>query len=528
MKSPLWSKIRAYVQLLFWFIFVFLLIYSRDPVDNTFLYNLFSKLSFHLSLSTSLSSLKFAESFFYSSVIIFLTIFLGRFFCGWICPLGITIDASDKKLIKNKSSVFSIQKKIIKIKHYKYGILLISLILSLAGFQAAGIIDPLSLVYRSYTVSLYAYFDRLIRILFDVLYYIPGINYLSEPVYDILKDKVLDFNLVEFENHIPVFLLFLIIILLSYLARRFWCQSLCPLGAIFSLVSRFSFFQRHVDAALCNSCLKCQNSCRMNAIYDGGQKTYESECIKCFECLKSCPSKAASFKFNVPFANKEKPIENKQINTPQIFTSRKSLMKSFFAALLLLPFFNINTNRRTNFTYIIRPPGAKREDEFIKECIRCAQCIKICPTNALHPIFLEAGLTAMFTPRLVPRLGYCEKNCNLCSKICPTDALFKIKKSDKDKTIIGTAYFVKDRCIPYSEGINCMVCEEMCPTSDKAIKFKDEIVLNKQGKKVQVKIPYVIENLCIGCGICENKCPVTGDAAIQVTTPKSAEGINRF
>jgi len=446
--------------------------------------------------------------------------------------MGITIDASDRALIRKKSSSFEYDKKAAKLKSLKYAVLIISLLTALAGVHISGVVDPLSMAYRSYAVTLYAYFDRLIRIIFEGLYYVPLVNVISEPVFDFFKDHFLDFNRVTYYEHVPVFFVFLTVLLLSIINKRFWCKSLCPLGAVFAISSKFSIFRRIVDPKKCNSCKKCQISCRMSAIFDNGQKTLEEECIKCFECLKVCPSQAAAFKFTAPDFIKNKilkpEITVQKTENQHTKITRKTILQGFLASLFFIPFLKVNANKKIGSFYIIRPPGSRDEEDFLQKCIRCAQCMKVCPTNALHPAFLETGIEGMFAPRLIPRLGYCEKNCNLCSKICPTDALEKYEKTDKEKYIIGTAYFDKDRCIPWAESINCIVCEEMCPTSDKAIKFRNEISFNKKNEKVKVMLPYVIEELCIGCGICENKCPVPGDGAIRVTTPKSAEGINRF
>ncbi len=57
--------------------------------------------------------------------------------------------------------------------------------------------------------------------------------------------------------------------------------------------------------------------------------------------------------------------------------------------------------------------------------------MKVCPNNALHPTFMEAGLEALWTPVLVPRIGYCEPNCVLCGQVCPTGAIWEITEAQK-------------------------------------------------------------------------------------------------
>jgi len=117
---------------------------------------------------------------------------------------------------------------------------------------------------------------------------------------------------------------------------------------------------------------------------------------------------------------------------------------------------------------------------------------------------------------LVPRMGYCEYNCNLCGQVCPTGAIPALPLEKKQKSIIGVAVLDKDRCLPFAKKMNCIVCEEHCPIPEKAIRFETVHDRDYGGKNVVLKRPFIIEELCNGCGICENKCPLDGRAAIEV------------
>ena len=124
---------------------------------------------------------------------------------------------------------------------------------------------------------------------------------------------------------------------------------------------------------------------------------------------------------------------------------------------------------------VIRPPGRRSpSSEFLERCIRCAECMKVCPNNALHPALFEAGIEGMWTPILIARIGYCEHSCVLCGQVCPTGAIQKITEEQKlgmgQKPIsIGTAFYDQGRCLPWAMSTPCIVCEEFCPTSPKAI-----------------------------------------------------------
>jgi Pyruvate/2-oxoacid:ferredoxin oxidoreductase delta subunit len=126
----------------------------------------------------------------------------------------------------------------------------------------------------------------------------------------------------------------------------------------------------------------------------------------------------------------------------------------------------------------------------------------------------------LYTPLLIPRLGYCEYNCTLCGQVCPTGAIPDLPPAEKKREVIGKAVFDKNHCIPFAKRIDCIVCEEHCPIPQKAI--RSEVVTERDfaGKSVTVNKPYVVEELCNGCGICENVCPLEGKAGIEVFAVK--------
>ena len=167
---------------------------------------------------------------------------------------------------------------------------------------------------------------------------------------------------------------------------------------------------------------------------------------------------------------------------------------------------------------LIRPPGSVAEDEFLAKCIRCGECMRVCPTNAIQPASVEGAWTSVWTPVLKMKTGYCEYECNLCSQVCPTHAIQTLTVEQKQKIHIGTAFFNRNRCLPYASARTCIVCEEHCPTPKKAIWFEEMSVLGPDGARVTVKQPRVNLELCIGCGICENKCPIADDRGVYVTS----------
>jgi len=173
---------------------------------------------------------------------------------------------------------------------------------------------------------------------------------------------------------------------------------------------------------------------------------------------------------------------------------------------------------RTFGPELIRPPGSSPEDDFLARCIRCAECMKVCPTNAIQPALDEGGIIGLWTPVLKMRLGYCDYECTLCSQVCPTQAIRRMPLEEKQKTKIGLAFFDRNRCLPYAFARTCIVCEEHCPTPKKAIWFEEVQVMTPDKKLITVKQPRVDPELCTGCGICENKCPIADRRGVYITS----------
>jgi len=527
------NNIRRAVQILIFLLFLILIIQTAYPLNTWLPADFFLRLDPLAAVSTILSSrntqtliLKFVPAI----VIVFLTIVLGRFFCNWVCPLGTTIDIFDRllrwksKRIRNPRIAHTPQ-----LRNLKYYVLVGFLIAALFSLQVAWLMDPIPIATRSYAVNLYSYFTYFTTAVLSPLDEVPVINKISEPIYGFLKKHVfipqLDIDPLDpFTRHQPIttmshiaFLGFAGILALSLLYPRFWCRYLCPLGAIFGLLSKVSFLRWVVDKEKCIECNKCHFECKTNAIMEKANGYLVQECVECFNCQYLCPTDAIRLKFQSPAIS----LEESRGYTPKgLDLQKRRFLQSALLGAIAVPFLKLKSQVRDRSAWLVRPPGALAEEEFLDKCIRCAECMKVCPTNALHPTLFESGTEGVGTPKLVPQIGYCDYECNLCSQVCPTGAIRNLSIKAKQKVKLGTAYFNKNKCIPWNEHVDCLVCEEHCPTKpEKSIKFWDTEVFEQNTNSIKiVKLPYVVTETCIGCGICENKCPLKDKPGIRVTS----------
>ncbi|HEY3490276.1 MAG TPA: 4Fe-4S binding protein [Candidatus Deferrimicrobiaceae bacterium] len=437
-------------------------------------------------------------------VTVALTLLLGRFFCGWFCPMGAVLDAASATLFRRRrrkpSTVPSSWRR------WKYLLLVALAASSLFTLQWVFLFDPISLLIRTLTFSVYPALNAALNALFGAAYKVgPPVTWVTEPAYGFLKGHFLAFEQPVYRSAIVVGGLFVGILAAERYQRRFWCRNLCPLGALLALLGRFGLFRRRVEAAGCIKCGLCDGDCRTGAIRDH-LATDHGECIECMDCQVVCPEKV------IFFTGKE----GRQGDPVDL--SRRGVMLAAAAGAVSVPFFGSQAHGKAPSQWLIRPPGALAEPEFLARCTRCGECMRVCIANGLQPAWLEAGIEGLWSPVLVPRIGYCEFNCSLCGQVCPTGAIRRMPVAEKRKVKLGLAEVDRSHCLPWKGESDCIVCEEHCPTGKKAIVLQEEKVVTMGGEVKTFKRPYIDERECIGCGICETKCPLPDRAAIVVTS----------
>ncbi len=82
----------------------------------------------------------------------------------------------------------------------------------------------------------------------------------------------------------------LLVLVMSIFVSRFFCRCLCPLGAVYGLMNKISLTRLSVDQVRCTHCGVCARICPMGL--DPVRESRSAECIRCFECVASCPGEA--------------------------------------------------------------------------------------------------------------------------------------------------------------------------------------------------------------------------------------------
>lgn len=149
----------------------------------------------------------------------------------------------------------------------------------------------------------------------------------------------------------------------------------------------------------------------------------------------------------------------------------------------------------------VLPPGAVPRGEFNLKCVGCGLCVKQCPMDVLKQ---STKLKSFGQPEMYFRNGYCRLSCNYrCAAVCPTGALIPRTENRADLHM-GHAIWKKDLCLRNADGDRkeyCKACVRNCPV--KALHFVNGAVV-------------VDKAACIGCGACEHVCPVRPEPAIIV------------
>ena len=530
MTGSRWQRWRRTSQILFLLLFLGLLVFtSLRPLPGTTSdihlwapVRIFFEWDPLVAIANAIASHALYRGLLWSLIILLPTLFLGRFFCGWICPLGTL-----QHFVGNMRSEAKQGKRRIESNRYKrwqtikYIVLIAGLVSAAFGSMVIGWLDPISLLARSIGLSMLPALNYAVRGALAPLEqsHVAAIKAAGNGIHAVLAVFVLDFRQAHFAQGLALGILFMVILFASLRVTRLWCRSICPLGALLGAVSRWSILGLQKDPESCDNCDRCLLHCQGGDDPIGSAPWRKSECLLCMNCVGSCPNHGLRFRF---FRSKPREVASPDLG-------RRRAITGLAAGAVAVPLMRANTGMgKSRHERLLRPPGALDEPDFLARCIRCGECMKVCPNNALQPTLTEAGLEGLWSPTLVPRIGYCEPSCVLCSEVCPTGAIWQITPKEKGWVVgvgtnsqpirLGTAFYDRGRCLPWAMATACIVCEEWCPVSPKAIYVEDAEVVDSAGNTKTLKQPYVDPDRCVGCGACEFACPVQDRPAVYVTS----------
>jgi polyferredoxin len=414
-----------------------------------------------------------------AAAVILLCVIMPRVFCGWLCPLGAAIDAFDWLLGRWTKPLH--QRPGRWWTRTRYGVLAMVIVAALFGVMLAGFAAPLVVLTRGLVFTAGRFQGGAAR----------GWETLSPPGPGVwIAAGILATTL-----------------LAGLLGRRFWCRVLCPSGAMLSLASAVRIYERRVDWK-CTGCGKCSKACGFGAVKDDFS-THHAACTFCRTCSGVCPVDAISYV--------------NRLSAPAAAPVRSGRRAAIAAMLVgvgggMAAKWALARNPGREHKALIRPPGSVAEEQFVKLCVQCGQCVQVCPGPVLHPAGLDAGLGAIWTPIVIPSHAACHPDCNFCTQVCPTGAIEPLSLEAKRRFVMGLAKIDSSICLPHCGSEDCRLCFDECAAAGyDAIEMREiklEIGEIEEGAFSDMEIeamskieaPFVIADKCVGCGLCEYRC----------------------
>ena len=441
--------------------------------------------------------------------LVLLTLLFGRVYCSVICPLGVFQDLTSWVAGKHRKNRFRYSKALSKLR-YIVLLLFIASLLSGTGFLLVKLLAP------------YSAYGRMVSSLLQPIYI--GINnglaWVAERV-----GSYAFYSVDVWMKSLPLLLIaivtFVVLVVLAWRGGRTYCNTICPVGTLLGLVSRFSWMKPVIDTEKCNGCGLCERNCKASCINSKGHDIDYSRCVACMNCIDKCKRGAIKYVPTWSFKGKKTSDET---NACSADTSRRAFVLTATAMAAgaalkaeektvdggLAEILDKKVPKRQN---AILPPGALTAKHFADHCTACQLCVSACPNGVLRP---SASLERFMQPELSYERGYCRPECTRCSQVCPAGAIKPITREAKASTQVGHAVWLRDNCVVLTDGVSCGNCERHCPTGAIQMVPLDQNKGHGKGRGHSHSIPVIDTERCIGCGACENLCPARPYSAIYV------------
>jgi len=471
-----------------------------------------------------------------------LTLLTGRVYCSVVCPLGVSQD------------IFSrIARWIVLRWRYKYNSITLRHRVLRYGFFLAllvGLIVPVPIFVT--LLDPYSTFGQIVsHWLYPLVLF--G-NNLVAAIAHAAGNYSVYFRPIHLSGTAMLVsaVFFALIAYLSGRYGRWYCNSVCPVGTLLGLLSRFSLVRIRLNER-CVGCMRCEAVCKGECIDIKHRKIDASRCVLCFNCIPACRKEAIfySIKSLGPQASclreaGERLSDPMQTGSPRTqgqagslrsqasvasrrqwilvaaglaiahwvlrFTPLAYLFSGAARVSAAVPENLPSGTSRVSYelTHPIFPPGGKEIKTFQRRCTGCHLCVSKCPAGILTPATTEYGINGFLQPVVKFRHGFCNYDCTICTRVCPTHALQPLHSpEEKHQVQIGKVHFLQENCVVNTQGSNCGACGEHCPTGAvKMVPFGPS--------ELYLTIPEVRPELCVGCGACEHICPVTPYKAIYI------------
>ena len=441
-------------------------------------------------------------------ILIALTLLFGRVYCSVICPLGVFQDVVSWLGKKRKKNRYSYSPAL---NWLRYGVLGVFILALIGG---VGSLVALLAPYSSY--------GRIASNLFAPVYQW-GNNLLA-----LLAERAdsymfysVDVWMKGMGTFVIAVLTFVILAVLAWRNGRTYCNTICPVGTVLGFFSRFSLLKPVIDTSKCNGCGLCARNCKASCINAKAHEIDYSRCVACMDCLGKC--KQGAIKYTRRIQKKEgvntEAVKIKSVTSEQIDNARRSFLSAstIFATSTILKaqekkvdggLAAIEDKKIPNRENPIYPPGSLNARNFAQHCTACQLCVSVCPTQVLRP---SGNLATLMQPEMSYERGYCRPECAKCAEVCPTDAIHLTSLAEKSAIQIGHAVWIKENCVPLTDGMECGNCARHCPAAAIQMVASDPEIADSP------KIPAINVERCIGCGAFENLCPSRPFSAIYVT-----------